>query len=273
MWQVIAAHETDYDKGAVFLSVFGATAGLSALLYILLGRSVDPQLGEIWYPWRLIPIIALTAVTSWFTFGTRMWRTALKNKHIFDMKIAEVGLQKYALSEGERAYADVLLTLNKGINLNDTSLQELITQMNTLLQVYHRLEEKQKTNQDALNAYALDDLEVEHRNLIEQMNSAADPITKATFERSAEKCSNNINSIQALRLHQQRLSALMAEVVQNFKSARVTYIHQNNVSLTDIEARELISSFSEKVTQIQNYTQATEQAIEEIAILRLGGGR
>ncbi len=247
---------------ALVAPVLGFTASI-----IVFGSRGNPSAG-FYLLWLMVSLAAASA-------GNHIALNAAPQS----VKITELrpeGLKdvfaSLSLTRAERVYCDVLLFLARAQPNSDTeqTMRETLRQLNDLMQSSRQLEEQRLSLIPLLGANVVPELRTEYDQLKSRLETATDPMTRASLEQSRRMVLSRIENAHNLQIGLERLNTQQEAITQTLSSALSSLgrMHLTADLRADTNTEFAMNDITESVTQMNRQTIAVESAVEEVLTLR-----
>ncbi len=172
------------------------------------------------------------------------------------------------LSRAERIYCDALQLLARtdADESTEKTLRDMLQQLNRMLENYRQIETRRHALLSIMGMNNIVELEAEYGTLGRRLDQSHDPIARQALQQSLQACASRLETAKTLSQTLEQLNVQQEAITQTLSSALAAMARMQVAP--QVQASLVAAEITNTVTQMNQQTYATEQAIEEV--IRLG---
>lgn len=198
----------------------------------------------------------------------------------YQRALLRIALPLVAKTRAETLYSEFVQSLRKSPDGGGaTPPLELLRHANLLMDSSHVIERALEDLKTVLGGETQFSLEAERRKLLRRAEEAADPAARDALLRGAELCAARAETAGRFAALSERLNAQQEVICQTLASLHTSAAHARLAPNLAAAAAATTGAgglpqmeVQEAVAEIQRHARAVEEAVQEVAALRAGGG-
>ena len=209
-------------------------------------------------------VVGGTAGTIW-TMRASLKATLSKTLLYDEMKAV---FPLLTLTRSERIYCDALqlIARTEADESTEKSLRDMVKQLNQLLDNHRQIETRRHALLSVMGMNNITELEAEYGTLGRRLDQNRDPIARQGLQQSLQACASRLETAKTLGQTLERLNIQQEAITQTLSSALAAMARMQVAP--QVQASLVANEITQTVTQMNQQTYATEQAVEEV--VRLG---